>query len=140
MKREKPFTGISKNTEKAIEDALSEAMSSDEKNPTSLKNTLKGRNRKRKPKPGRLSKKYNQTPDMPKDPALPRKMGTTKLFQLPYRRSISGKLGTTELPAGPPVPDRMKPPMRSQGQADNVAKKFANGGDVRFNPNRGKTY
>ena len=78
MKREKPFTGISKNTEKAIEDALSEALSDDETNPTSRKNNLKGRNKVRK--------------------------------------------------------------TRAQRQMDKGVEKFALGGEVRFNPSRGKTY
>ncbi len=38
------FSGISKETEKSIEDAVSEAMSDPKKNPTSKYNTLKGRN------------------------------------------------------------------------------------------------
>lgn len=72
--KKKSFPGITEETAKAIEDALSEAMSDDEKNPTSLFNTLKGRNNTLKRKKRR---------------------------------------GTQE---------------------------FALGGDVRYNPNRGKTY
>ena len=39
---------INKKTEMRIEELLSEAMSDDEKNPTSKRNTLKGRNKPRK--------------------------------------------------------------------------------------------
>ena len=42
--RPKKFEGISEDTKKSIEDAVSEAMSDPKKNPTSKYNTLKGRN------------------------------------------------------------------------------------------------
>ena len=70
--KKKKFPGITDETKKAIEDALSNAMSDDEKNPTSKRNTLKGRN------------------------------------------------------------NTLKRKKRSEG--------FYQGGDVRVNPNRGKTY
>ena len=46
MKRPKPkpLLGISKDTEKAIEDAIAEALSDDMTNPTSRFNMQKGRN------------------------------------------------------------------------------------------------
>tara|TARA_R100001510_G_C7457868_1_gene79730 strand:- start:43 stop:360 length:318 start_codon:yes stop_codon:yes gene_type:complete len=72
--KNKSFPGITEETAKAIEDALSEAMTDDEKNPTSLLNTLKGRNNTLR------RKKRNQTEE------------------------------------------------------------FSMGGDVRYNPSRGKTY
>ena len=42
--KKKSFPGITEDTAKAIEDALSEAMTDEKKNPTSKYNTLKGRN------------------------------------------------------------------------------------------------
>ena len=55
--KKKKFPGITDETKKSIEDALSNAMSDDEKNPTSKRNTLKGRNntlkrKKRSPRAG----------------------------------------------------------------------------------------
>tara|TARA_R100001460_G_scaffold9055_2_gene22148 strand:- start:90 stop:398 length:309 start_codon:yes stop_codon:yes gene_type:complete len=43
-KPKESFPGITEETAKAIEDALFQALSDDEQNPTSLLNTLKGRN------------------------------------------------------------------------------------------------
>ena len=215
---------ISKTTEKAIEDAVSEAASDDKKNPTSRYNTQKGRNNtakygrkakkklpstpkiKKDPKapkgfksskiPDTLEsgssmgvgtdptkfgvgvrvgernrmgdtvpkfatggevredrkakKKLPKTPKLPKDPKTPTSMGDKKLFQLPYKRKISKKLGTKELPVGKPVPDSMLPPMLStrkngKGTRENFEGSFRSGGevrvaDVRDNPKRGKCY
>ena len=72
--KEKSFSGITEETKKSIEDALSEAMTDEKKNPTSKYNTLKGRN-------NTLKRKKRGEPE-----------------------------------------------------------EFAMGGDVRYNPNRGKTY
>jgi len=140
---------ISKATEKAIEDAVSEAASDDKKNPTSRYNTQKGRNNTAKY--GRKAKKkLPKTPKLPKDPKTPTSMGGKKLFQLPYKRKISKKLGTKELPVGKPVPDSMLPPMLStrkngKGTRENFEGSFRSGGevrvaDVRDNPKRGKCY
>jgi len=95
-------------------------------------------------------KKLPKTPKMPKDPKTPTSMGDKKLFQLPYKRKISKKLGTKELPVGKPVPDSMLPPMLStrkngKGTRENFEGSFRSGGevrvaDVRDNPKRGKCY
>ena len=91
-----------------------------------------------------------KTPKMPEDPETPTSMGDKKLFQLPYKRKISKKLGTKELPVGKPVPDSMLPPMLStrkngKGTRENFEGSFRSGGevrvaDVRDNPKRGKCY
>jgi len=129
---------------KDIEDMVSEAASDDDKNPTSLKNTLKGRNKSRNPKPGKLNKNSNKTPDIPKDPTPPRKMGGEKTMQMPYKRRMSMRLGTSELPVGGEVPDRMRP-AGSTYKSGNSTSKFSEGGevrqgDVRDNAKRGKCY
>ena len=74
LPKKKKFPGITEETKKSIEDALSEAMTDEKKNPTSKYNTLKGRN-------NTLKRKKRGEPE-----------------------------------------------------------EFAMGGDVRYNPNRGKTY
>ena len=93
----------------------------------------------------KTKKKLPKTPKMPKDPKTPTSMGDKKLFQLPYKRKISKKLGTKELPVGKPVPDSMLPPMLSRGSRKNFEGSFRSGGevrvaDVRDNPKRGKCY
>jgi hypothetical protein len=135
---------ISKATEKAIEDAVSEAASDDKKNPTSRYNTQKGRNNTAKY--GRKAKKkLPSTPKIASDPSAPGKMGGDKTLQMPYKRKISKALGTSELPVGTPVRDGMKPVTGSKGTSENMTKKFAMGGevrqgDVRDNSKRGKCY
>ena len=120
---------ISKATEKAIEDAVSEAASDDKKNPTSRYNTQKGRNNTAKY--GRKAKKMPSTPKIASDPSTPGKMGGNKTLQMPYKRKISKALGTSELPVGKPVRDGMKPVTGSKGTSENMTKKFAMGGEVR---------
>ena len=135
---------ISKATEKAIEDAVSEAASDDQTNPTSRYNTQKGRNNTAKY--GRKAKKkLPSTPTIASDPSTPGKMGGDKTLQMPYKRKISKALGTSDLPVGKPVRDGMKPVTGSKGTSDNMTKKLAMGGevrqgDVRDNGKRGKCY
>jgi len=65
-----------------------------------------------------------------KDPKPPRKMGGEKFFQHPFKRRISNKLGTTELPVGEQVPDRIRP-AGSIYQSGNLDNRFKAGGKVR---------
>ncbi len=130
---------ISKATEKAIEDAVSEAASDDKKNPTSRYNTQKGRNNTAKY--GRKAKKkLPKTPAIPSDP------------QTPYQDSKSKVLTRTNTLADEQV-NMSKGSTRGMGATDtgsgstrdNLTKKFAMGGevrqgDVRDNSKRGKCY
>ena len=90
--------------------------------------------------------KTSKTPDMPKDPEAPSKVGTKKGgFMLPYKRTMGKKLGTDKMRVGPPNFDGDKPPMGSKGTRKNFHKTFMDGGevrvgDVRDNPKRGKCY
>lgn len=68
--------------------------------------------------------KRSKTPKMPKDMNMPTSIGGQGLFQMPYKRNISKKLGTSELPVGPPVPDRMLPPMKPKGALHNFKGTF----------------
>ena len=134
---------------KDIEDMVSEAMSDDDKNPTSLKNTLKGRNKGRDPKPGKLNKNYNETPDIPKDPGGG--FGFRNRILGSDGRGASGSklgVGASQGGYGTGVGDPQTGLTRGRQTAKNVGHKvFALGGevevrpgDVRDNPNRGKTY
>ena len=67
---------------------------------------------------------------MKKDPKPPRKMGEGKFFQHPFRRRISNALGTTELPVGEQVPDRIRP-AGSVYRSGNLDSEFKAGGKVR---------
>ena len=138
-----------KDMEKAIEDAVSDAMSDDDKNPTSLKNTLKGRNRKREPSPGRFNKNYNETPDIPKDPGGG--FGFRNRILGSDGRGASGSklgVGASRGGYGTGVGDPQTGLTRGRQTAKNAGHQtFAMGGevdvrpgDVRDNPKRGKCY
>ena len=90
---------------------------------------------------------------IPEDPDLPIEPRTKRGFSGPepqnqisrgrgmgYKREMSKQLGTTEMPVGKAVRDTDKGIYSSQGQDKNLTQKFTLGGDVRHNPNRGKTY
>ena len=134
---------------KDIEDTVSEAMSDDDKNPTSLKNTLKGRNRKREPSPGRFNKNYNETPDIPKDPGGG--FGFRNRILGSDGRGASGSklgVGASRGGYGTGVGDPQTGLTRGRQTAKNAGHQtFAMGGevevrpgDVRDNPKRGKCY
>lgn len=94
---------------------------------------------------GELPDEYRKAKDpgkVRKDPKPPRKMGGEKFFQHPFKRRVSKALGTTELPVGEQVPDRIRP-AGSTYKSGNLTQRFGEGGragDVRDNPKRGKTY
>jgi len=98
---------------------------------------------------GELPDEYRKSKDpgkIKKDPKPPRKMGGEKFFQHPFNRRISNALGTSELPVGDQVPNRIRP-AGSRYKSGNLTQKFALGGevevrpgDVRDNPKRGKCY
>jgi len=119
---------ISKNTEKAIEDAVSEAASDDKKNPTSRYNTQKGRNntakygRKAKPK----KKPLPATPAIPSDPRTPYQDSKSKVLtrtntladeQVNMSEGSTRGMGATDTGSG--------------STRDNLTKKFALGGEVK---------
>jgi len=94
---------------------------------------------------GEIPDEYRKAKDpgkIRKDPKPPRKMGGEKFFQHPFKRRVSNALGTTELPVGDQVPNRMRP-AGSRYKSGNLTSRFGEGGragDVRDNTNRGKTY
>jgi hypothetical protein len=95
--------------------------------------------------PKEVAKKYMKKPakgykkggmpkdpgEIKKDPKPPRKMGGEKFFQHPFKRRISNKLGTTELPVGEQVPDRIRP-AGSIYQSGNLDNRFKAGGKVGY--------
>lgn len=143
------------NMEKDIQDALSEAMSPPDERSFAKKvkdavtnRVVRGQDiMSHYRSTGQLPDEYRKAEDPGKirqDPKPPRKMGGEKLFQMPYKRGISKALGTKELPVGKDVPDLMKP-AGSRHRSGNLTQRFSEGGsvrpgDVRDNPNRGKTY
>ena len=118
---------ISKNTEKAIEDAVSEAASDDKKNPTSRYNTQKGRNNTAKyGRKAKKKKKLPATPDIPSDPTTPYQDSKSKVLtrtntladeQVNMSEGSTRGMGATDTGSG--------------STRDNLTKKFALGGEVK---------
>tara|TARA_B100000900_G_C20189199_1_gene557148 strand:- start:137 stop:421 length:285 start_codon:yes stop_codon:yes gene_type:complete len=68
LPKKKKFSGITEETKKSIEDALSEAMTDEKKNPTSKYNTLKGRNNTLKRKKRHSPEEFAMGGDVRYDP------------------------------------------------------------------------
>jgi len=122
---------ISKNTEKAIEDAVSEAASDDKKNPTSRYNTQKGRNNTAKygRKAKKKKKKLPATPAIPSDPTTPYQDSKSKVLtrtntladeQVNMSEGSTRGLGATDIRR-----------FESGSTRENLTKKFALGGEVK---------
>ena len=112
--KKKKFPGITDETKKSIEDALSNAMSDDEKNPTSKRNTLKGRNntlKRKKRSPRAVNKKSSSF--------------------LQYLTPVPGAAGASSA---------IKKIMPKPNLKGVVGEGFYQGGDVRVDSKRGKTY
>lgn len=154
--KKRPFQGISEATKLEIENALSDAQSDEVANPTSLYNTLKGRNNTRKNRKKRSemntssrqkAMSFEKDPDLPIKPRNKRVplLGDEAQNQIArggagYKGNISRQLGTSEMPVGKAIKDSDKSLLAPKGQDTNSTQYFSKGGDVRYNSKRGRTY
>jgi hypothetical protein len=112
---------------------------------------LKGRNKGRNPKPGKLNKNYNKTPDIPKDPGGG--FGFRNRILGSDGRGASGSklgVGASRGGYGTGVGDPQTGLTRGRQTAKNAGHKtfamggevegYYRGGDVRVDPKRGKCY